>query len=488
MDLAAPVALSALVDGLWQGLALTALVALLLRLAPRANAATRYAVWFATLVTVAVAPVVIFCARVPWRPPPAPAPAAVAAVPLATSLFPMRVAAGVAPLAVLILWAMLSVALLCRLAAAYRRLGQLKRASRLPAEPCRGWLIGWLANHGAPRRVVLRESGQVPLPQLAGLVRPAILFPQGLAAQLSEPEARQVWLHEVAHLRRWDDWTQLAQKLIEVAFFFHPAVHWIGRRLALEREIACDDAVAVATGSPRGYAQCLARLAELAAATRSRAPALAAATNRRQIFRRVEMLLNPKRNPGTGMAKPLLFAILAMLISLGAATSRLTPLLAFTVDEWQEAAPVPPQPPAPAAAPAPPQTPAPKAAPAPPAPVKQEEEVRRAIEKAVEAQRRLEHALLEERRLEDIRHRLANRKLEQELASWEELLKLSEKEQGVGMLRKLEESMLQIRELEVRMKQLEKTLQRLEKKQWREPPPPPPPAGAAPSTAPPAIR
>jgi len=66
-------------------------------------------------------------------------------------------------------------------------------------------------------------------------------------------------LHEFAHLGRWDDWTNLAQKLVRTIFFFHPAVWWIEKRLSLEREMACDDVVLAETQNPRAYAECLSR-------------------------------------------------------------------------------------------------------------------------------------------------------------------------------------------------------------------------------------
>ena len=71
-----------------------------------------------------------------------------------------------------------------------------------------------------------------------------------------------ILLHENAHLRRWDQWTNLAQKIVTALFFFHPAVWWIENRLTLEREMACDDIVLAQTASPRDYASFLISFAE----------------------------------------------------------------------------------------------------------------------------------------------------------------------------------------------------------------------------------
>src|SRR5260370_42459401 len=66
----------------------------------------------------------------------------------------------------------------------------------------------------------------------------------------------------MAHLRRWDDWSNLTQKIVKAIFFFHPAVWWIERCLALEREMACDDLVVAHTANPGAYAASLVSLAE----------------------------------------------------------------------------------------------------------------------------------------------------------------------------------------------------------------------------------
>ncbi len=77
-------------------------------------------------------------------------------------------------------------------------------------------------------------------------------------------ELDQVLLHDAAHLARRNDWSNLAQQVVVALFRFNPAVLWISRQLSLEREIACDDRVTLATGTTKRYALCLTKLAELA--------------------------------------------------------------------------------------------------------------------------------------------------------------------------------------------------------------------------------
>ncbi len=118
--------------------------------------------------------------------------------------------------------------------------------------------------------------------------------------ELSPDELNQILLHELAHLRRWDDWTNLAQKIVKALFFFHPAVWWIEKQVSLEREMACDDAVLAETASPRAYAECLAHLAEKTLIQRSLALAQAALGKIRQTSLRVAQILDANRPTGNG--------------------------------------------------------------------------------------------------------------------------------------------------------------------------------------------
>ncbi len=108
-----------------------------------------------------------------------------------------------------------------------------------------------LQDFGDRRRVKLCVSSDVAVPAAVGFFRPAIVFPAELLPQLSAEEIKVILLHELAHLHRWDNWTNLGQKIVKAVFFFHPAVWWIENRLALEREMACDDIVLAQTAGPQ---------------------------------------------------------------------------------------------------------------------------------------------------------------------------------------------------------------------------------------------
>ena len=53
-------------------------------------------------------------------------------------------------------------------------------------------------------------------------MKPAIVIPLWVMRDLSAAELNQVVLHELAHLRRYDDWTNLAQQVVKAMFFDAP--------------------------------------------------------------------------------------------------------------------------------------------------------------------------------------------------------------------------------------------------------------------------
>ncbi len=104
---------------------------------------------------------------------------------------------------------------------------------------------------------------RVEEPFLCGLFRPAIFLPAGLVASCPSDSLEAIVAHELAHARRLDHGVNLAQRLVEVLLFFHPAVHWLSRSLRRQREF-CADALAVSlTNDPLALAAALESVALL---------------------------------------------------------------------------------------------------------------------------------------------------------------------------------------------------------------------------------
>jgi hypothetical protein len=166
------------------------------------------------------------------------------------------------------------------------------------------------------RRVEICLTRSLDRPSVIGFFRPRILIPDWLLGRLTQQEFEQVVLHEAEHLRRRDDWTNLAQKLCLVLFPLNPALVWMERRLCREREMACDDGVVRRTRSPRAYAACLASLAERGLERRAAALSLGAWQRRPELARRVHRLL--RHTPGlNSRAARALFAVLGCALVFG---------------------------------------------------------------------------------------------------------------------------------------------------------------------------
>lgn len=197
---------------------------------------------------------------------------------------------------------------------------------------------------GIKRTVRLLQSARVRTPMALGVLRPVILVPLGFFAQVDALGAEAVLAHELAHLRRMDPLVNGLQCLLETLLFFHPAVHFISRRVRTERECCCDDEAVLACGDAILYVETLSRLDAL----RSRPLSLVLSARGGNLMERIKRLLAP--TPVPRLAVP---SLVLVLVALGA-----TALLA-------QAPKKPSPPPAPSAVTPPP---APLAAPAPPPP------------------------------------------------------------------------------------------------------------------------
>jgi beta-lactamase regulating signal transducer with metallopeptidase domain len=161
------------------------------------------------------------------------------------------------------------------------------------------------------RRFRICASERIHVPAALGFFHPAIVLPTWTLRDLSPEELHTVVLHEAAHLDRWDDWTNLLQKIIRALLFFHPAVWWIDSRLSVEREISCDDVVLVRSTSARQYAACLVSLAEKTYARRSLALVQAAVGHLRHTAKRVSKILDGHARTNKPLLKPAVAAITA---------------------------------------------------------------------------------------------------------------------------------------------------------------------------------
>jgi uncharacterized protein YjbI with pentapeptide repeats/beta-lactamase regulating signal transducer with metallopeptidase domain len=380
---AARILVATLFNSLWEAAILAGLVALTIRALPNLSATTRYALWWVVLVASLVLPVatsvphvsvqhagrpgaVLARAQSDVRPatggsghaarsvahsearhvPSAPAPA-----PAIAPAFPQRFHLALpefAALPLFALWGIVTLALLVRLAVNLWRLERLKSdAMPLPVE-YREHLQRFAGADKGHREVRLCTCENIEVPVAVGLFDSMILLPKHLLDALSQTEVDQIVLHELAHLRRADDWTNGLQRCIQALLFFNPAIAYITQQLDLEREVACDDWVVDLTKEVRPYATCLTRMAEATSWPHRPLAAPGVFVTRRGLSVRVERLLRAGRNVRTTIALGPAGTVVACLLVLFFVLQNVAPSFAFTLPAAAAPAAAPiPAPPSP---------------------------------------------------------------------------------------------------------------------------------------------
>ncbi|RYY55394.1 MAG: hypothetical protein EOO05_19550 [Chitinophagaceae bacterium] len=156
------------------------------------------------------------------------------------------------------IWLLLVVLKLGKLIADWFYVSRLKQQQVYSPEPHWQEKLEQLSNHlGVGKMVRVLESALVKVPVVAGHLKPVILLPLGILANLPASEVEAVLLHELAHVRRNDYLVNLVQRVAELLFFFNPGLLWISSLVRNERENCCDDVAIAASENKVGYVQAL---------------------------------------------------------------------------------------------------------------------------------------------------------------------------------------------------------------------------------------
>ena len=288
-----------LITAIWQGAIVAASLALSLRLASRISAGLRFTLWIAGFLAVAGLPFLPLILR-------AFAHAAPATAQIVASKPRFSIDAHWS-IAICLLWAAVSL---------YRAID--------------------LATHTLRLRTLWITAAPVE-----GIAAPAKLRGRRAIQICTTDELDQILLHETEHLRRSDDWTNLLQKLSLILFPLNPVLLWMERKLCLEREMACDEAVIRVTRAPRAYAACLTTLAERGLEYRSQATealSLGAWQRRPELVHRVHSLLRSKPALGPWGARGLTAALTCGLVLGSVELAHCPQLVAFVPSHPAESA------------------------------------------------------------------------------------------------------------------------------------------------------
>jgi bla regulator protein BlaR1 len=99
-------------------------------------------------------------------------------------------------------------------------------------------------------------------PGVFGIVRPVLVWPEGISERLEDAHLEAILAHELWHVRRRDNLAAAIHMLVEAIFWFHPVVWWLGARLVEERERACDEDVLELGSDRQVYAESILKICE----------------------------------------------------------------------------------------------------------------------------------------------------------------------------------------------------------------------------------
>jgi TonB family protein len=183
-------------------------------------------------------------------------------------------------------------------------------------------------------------SLKAEVPMAIGWLKPVVLLPASMVTGLNSAQLEMLILHELAHIRRHDYLVNFLQTLIELLFFFHPGVHWIGKQMRNEREYCSDDIAVQHCGDAIAYAHTLTDTASLCAKNHFHTiPTMAMAASGGDLKERVLRLVDHHCAPTNNTSKWLAAVSLLLALALLSVNQLLTMPFAQQLNSqfpWQE--------------------------------------------------------------------------------------------------------------------------------------------------------
>jgi len=151
-------------------------------------------------------------------------------------------------------------------------------------------------------------------PSVFGIFRPVLLLPENITRDLTPDQIEAILLHESEHVYRRDNLGAVLHMVVEAIFWFNPIVWWIGKRLAEERERACDEQVLRGFDDPEVYAEAILNVCKLHLQTPLACMAGVASSNLRE---RIERIMNHRKPLDLNAGRKIVLASVAVAIACG---------------------------------------------------------------------------------------------------------------------------------------------------------------------------
>ena len=160
--------------------------------------------------------------------------------------------------------------------------------------------------HGIPVKFAATRQA----PAVDGVLNPYISLPRDIDRLLSKNELNAVLIHELTHAKRHDNLIRLIHEVGLCLLWFHPFVWITGSRLALYRELSCDESV-IQKAHGTNLVSALAKLAN------SEEGFLLQASASSFISHRLARLTAAQPQPRRSMASALLTVAFAAVLAAG---------------------------------------------------------------------------------------------------------------------------------------------------------------------------
>ena len=236
----------AVVAHLWSSTIFLALVLLaLLLVRSRLTASARFAMVFIGILKFAIpaAPLT----RLIRSMTPVPVIRAVPMVVLAGVFPPPAVTTvrNIGPAILLAVWLVAALAIIVRFSLTRHRLVSLATRTALPPDTREAAALDRARRSlGIGSSIDIARCAFPEAPAVLRIFRPLVVLPADGCDDLSDEELESLLRHECAHVARHDNAIARIESLVAALFWFHPLI-WIAQRIAaVERERACDEAVA----------------------------------------------------------------------------------------------------------------------------------------------------------------------------------------------------------------------------------------------------